>query len=265
MYINFVLVRVNGASKKHYKIIITFQNQFHNSKNQILSGLRMSVLDEKVITLAKYLENKNAQEIQEFLTSLDRQLNIETEKVNQRRITLDEYKALLAEKLTVENLKWFLEITKCKHLFLLLYPDVKLTMLPEQTKWLDLPDNDELEGSDGTSSDGDSDFGYYMDDLLRILNHINKPNRNRARLKFFNFLDLCWEAVGYDLWGAGTYDKVFDSKKNKYLKPCTVRQEFLIHIKNYLIKQTTNIVLGEVYVQILADAITGTMILLLLM
>ena len=78
-------------------------------------------------------------------------------------------------------------------------------------------------------------------------------------------MDLCWEAVGYDLWGAGTYDKVFDSKKNKDLKPCTVRQEFLIHIKNYLIKQTTNIVLGEVYVQILADAITGTMILLLLM
>ena len=57
----------------------------------------MSVLDEKVIILAKYLQNKNAQEIQEFLTSVDRQLNIETEKVNQRRITLVEYKALLAE------------------------------------------------------------------------------------------------------------------------------------------------------------------------
>ena len=54
----------------------------------------MSVLDEKVIILAKYLQNKNAQEIQEFLTSVDRQLNIETEKVNQRRITLVEYKAL---------------------------------------------------------------------------------------------------------------------------------------------------------------------------
>ena len=224
----------------------------------------MSVLDANVKILANFLENKNAQEIGEFLTSIDRQLNIETEKVNQRIISLDEYKALLKEKLTAENLKWFLEITKCKHLFLLLFPDVKLTMLPEQTKWLDLPDNDELEGSDCTSSDGDSDFGYYMDDLLRILNHINTPNRNRVRLKFFNFLDLCWEAVGYDLWGAGTHDKVFDSKKNQYLKPCTVRQEFLIYIKNYLIKQTTNIVLGEVYVQILADAIKGSMILLLI-
>ena len=83
----------------------------------------MNVLDAKVITLAKFLENKNAEEIQEFLTSVDRQLNIETEKVNQRRISLDEYNALLKVKLTVENLKWFLEITKCKHLFLLLYPD----------------------------------------------------------------------------------------------------------------------------------------------
>ena len=221
-------------------------------------------MDANVKILANFLENKNAQEIGEFLTSIDRQLNIETEKVNQRIISLDEYKALLKEKLTAENLKWFLEITKCKHLFLLLFPDVKLTMLPEQTKWLDLPDNDELEGSDGTSSDGDSNIGFYMDDLLRILNHINKPNRNSARLKFFNFLDLCWEAVGYDLWGAGTYDKVFDSKKNQYLKPCTVRQEFLIYIKNYLIKQTTNIVLGEVYVQILADAIKGSMILSLI-
>ena len=224
----------------------------------------MNVLDAKVITLAKFLENKNAEEIQEFLTSVDRQLKIETEKVNQRRISLDEYNALLKVKLTVENLKWFLEITKCKHLFLLLYPDVRLTMLPEQTEWLDLVNDDLLEGSDGTSSDGDSNIGFYMDDLLRILDHINKKNRNRARLKFFNFLDLCWEAVGYDLWGAGTHDKVFDSKKNQYLKPCTVRQEFLIYIKNYLIKQTTNIVLGEVYVQILADAIKGSMILLLI-
>jgi hypothetical protein len=33
----------------------------------------------------------------------------------------------------------------------------------------------------------------------------------------------------------------------------------LIYIKNYLIEQTTNIVLGKVYVQILADAIKGTM------
>ena len=224
----------------------------------------MSVLDVNIKILANYLENKNAHEIQEFLTSVDRHLHIKTEKVNQRRISLDEYKVLLKEKLTVENLMWFLEITKCKHLFLLLYPDVILTMLPEKTKWLDLPDNDELEGSDCTSSDGDSDFGYYMDDLLRILNHINTPNRNRVRLKFFNFLDLCWEAVGYDLWGAGIHDKVFDSKKNQYLKPCTVRQELLIYIKNYLIKQTTNIVLGEVYVQILADAIKGSMILSLI-
>ena len=53
----------------------------------------MSVLDAKVITLAKYLENKNEQEIQEFLSSVDRQLNIETEKVNQRRVVLVEYKA----------------------------------------------------------------------------------------------------------------------------------------------------------------------------
>ena len=198
----------------------------------------MSILDANVKILANFLENKNAHEIQEFLTSVDRQLNIETEKVNQRRISLDEYNALLKVKLTVENLKWFLEITKCKHLFLLLFPDVKLTMLPEQTEWLDLVNDDLLEGSDGTSSDGDSNIGFYMDDLLRILDHINKKNRNRARLKFFNFLDLCWEAVGYDLWGAGTHDKVFDSKKNQYLKPCTVRQEFLIYIKNDLIKHS---------------------------
>ena len=223
----------------------------------------MNVLDPKVITLVQFLQNKTAQEIQELLTSVERQLTIETEKVNQRRISLDEYQALLKEKLTVENLKWFLEITKCKHLFLLLYPDVRLTMLPEQTEWLDLVNDDLLEGSDGTSSDGDSNIGFYMDDLLRILDHINKPNRNPARLKFFNFLDLCWEAVGYDLWGAGTSDKVFDSKKNQDLKPCFVRQEFLIHIRNYLIKQTNNIEIGEEKVGILAKEIKGTMILLL--
>ena len=224
----------------------------------------MNVLDPKVITLAQFLQNKTAQEIQELLTSVERQLTIETEKVNQRRISLDEYQALLKEKLAVENLKWFLEITKCKHLFLLLYPDVRSTMDPEQTKWLDLVDDDDLlSGSDGESSDGDSNIGFYMDDLLRILDHINKPNRNPARFKFFNFLDLCWEAVGYDLWGAGTSDKVFDSKKNQDLKPCFVRQEFLIHIRNYLIKQTNNIEIGEEKVGILAKEIKGTMILLL--
>ena len=224
----------------------------------------MNVLDPKVITLVQFLQNKTAHEIQELLTSVERQLTIETEKVNQRRISLDEYQALLKEKLTVENLKWFLEITKCKHLFLLLYPDVRSTMDPEQTKWLDLvDDNDLLSGSDGESSDGDSNIGFYMEDLIRILDHINKPNRNPARFKFFNFLDLCWEAVGYDLWGAGTSDKVLDSKTNQDLKPWTVRQEFLVHIRNYLIKQTNNIEIGEEKVGILAKAIKGTMILLL--
>ena len=148
----------------------------------------MNVLDPKVITLAHFLQNKTAQEIQELLTSVERQLTIETEKVNQRRISLDEYQALLKEKLTVENLKWFLEITKCKHLFLLLYPDVRSTMDSEQTKWLDLVDDDDLlSGSDGESSDVDSNIGFYIDDLLRILDRINKPNRNPARFKFFNF------------------------------------------------------------------------------
>jgi hypothetical protein len=54
----------------------------------------MNVLDPKVITLAQFLQNKTAQEIQELLTSVERQLTIETEKVNQRRISLDEYQAL---------------------------------------------------------------------------------------------------------------------------------------------------------------------------
>ena len=67
--------------------------------------------------------------------------------------------------------------------------DAKLTTVPEKIKWLEVPDpsDDELSGSDGNTSDGDSNIGYYLEDLLRILNHINHANRNYSRLKFFNF------------------------------------------------------------------------------
>jgi hypothetical protein len=232
------------------------------SKNQILTGFKMADHDvnENVSKLVKFLSGKNAHELQAIIADADRQNSLEAEQISQRRISLDEYKALLADKLKVDNLRWFLEITRCKHLYLLLYPDAKLTMAPENIKWLEVPEyDDELSGSDGTTSDGDSNIGYYLEDLLRILNHINRSNRNYSRLKFFNFLDLCWEAVGYDLWGLGTFDKVFDIKENKELKPWTVRAHFLVYIKNYLIKQTTEI--GEEIGTNLGDAFKGTIIL----
>lgn len=220
-------------------------------------------VNENVSKLVKFLSGKNANELQTIIANVDRQLSLEAEQISQRRISLDEYKALLADKLNVDNLRWFLEITRCKHLYMLLYPDAKLTMVPEKIKWLEVPDpsDDELSGSDGNTSDGDSNIGFYLEDLLRILNHINHANRNYSRLKFFNFLDLCWEAVGYDLWGAGTFDKVFDIKENKELKPWTVRAHFLVYIKNYLIKQTTEI--GKEIGTNLGDAFKGTIILFL--
>lgn len=211
----------------------------------------MNNLPESARRLAQFLVGKNEDEIENLLKDASR---LEENTYN-RRISEKEYLEILKERLNAENLKWFLEITRCKHLYMLLYPDSK------GAKWMEFIDkDDELEGSEGTSSDGDSDFGFYMDDLLRILTTLNRTNKNPARLKFFNFLDLCWEAVGFDLWGKGTHDKVFDSdcvetySETNQLKPSDVRKTWLGYIKDFLIKWKTNAEIGEEHVQKLGDS-----------
>ena len=218
-------------------------------------------LDEHTQLLVNYLYGKTKEEIAEILSSHAR----EAEKLTQqRRISKVEYIELLKEKLSEDNLRLFLEVTRCKHLYMLLYPHAKSTMDPEKAKWLILSEEDELEGSSGTSSDEDSNVGWYMDDLLRILKHINHSDRNITRLKFFSFLDLCWEAVGFDLWGKGTHDIVFEFQpklgRNQDLKPSTLRGLFLVHIRNYLIKQKTSAEIGKEKIQILGDLFKGTTI-----
>ena len=165
-------------------------------------------------------------------------------------------------KLSEDNLKLFLETTRCKKLFLLLYPQAKSTMDPANPNWLFLSEDDDALES-GTSSDGDSNVGWYMDDFFQILHHILSVKRSATRLNFFNFLDLCWEAVGFDLWGKCTNDRVFrvdkETLKKKDLSHKDIRGLFLVHIRDYLIKHKTVAEIGEDALNFLGDSFSGTM------
>jgi hypothetical protein len=125
-------------------------------------------------------------------------------------------------------------------------------MSEEEKKWLEFSEDEILvETYDGQSTIGESDWGIFRDDLLRILETINMPDRNTVRFEFFTFLDLCWEAMAFDNFGKGNYDQVFDAKteeefstKNK-IKPWDLRKIFLIYIQFYLSKQAENAALNQ--------------------
>jgi hypothetical protein len=221
------------------------------------------VMDESIKSLISYISTKTTKELEEICIQHKRET---AEKINQRRISEEEYIELLKVKLSEDNLKLFLETTRCKKLFLLLYPQAKSTMDPANPNWLFLSEDDEALES-GTSSDGDSNVGWYMDDFFQILHHILSAKRSATRLNFFNFLDLCWEAVGFDLWGRCTNDRVFrvdkETLKKKDLSHRDIRGLFLKHIRDYLIKHKTVAEIGEDGLKYLGDSFSGTMKLLI--
>ena len=197
--------------------------------------------------LVKYLNGVNEEEKLKIATAVNGIIISPNAIPAQRKLTLKEYEKRLETKLSEENLRQFLEVTRCRHLFKLLYPNAIVSMSEEEKKWLEFSEDEILvESTDGESTGGESGWGSFRDELLRILNTINFPDRNIVRFKFFTFLDLCWEAMAFDNFGKGNYDQVFDaateeefSKKNK-IKPWEVRKIFLIYIQFYLSKQTEN-------------------------
>ena len=198
--------------------------------------------------LITYLNGINQEEKQKIAFAVN---GIQADPVK-RRISIKEYTTLLETKLCEENLRHFLQITRCSHLFKLLYPDALASMSEEEAKLLEFEEDEILVGSsDGESSGGESGWGFFRDDLLRILDTINLPNKNPVRLKFFCFVDLCWEAVAFDVWGKGNIDQVFDAltteefSTQNQMKPWDVRKTFLMYIQLYLSKQKENEALDE--------------------
>ena len=202
--------------------------------------------------LVKYLNGVNEEEKLKIATAVNGIIKSPNAIPAQRKLTLKAYEKRLETKLSEENLRLFLEVTRCRHLFKLLYPNEIVSMSEEEKKWLEFSEDEILvETYDGQSTIGESDWGIFRDDLLRILETINMPDRNTVRFEFFTFLDLCWEAMAFDNFGKGNYDQVFDaeneaefSTKNK-IKPWDLRKIFLIYIQFYLSKQAENAALNQ--------------------
>jgi hypothetical protein len=61
-------------------------------------------------------------------------------------------------------------------------------MSEEETKLLEFEEDEILVGSsDGESSGGESGWGFFRDDLLRILDTINLQNKNVLYITLINF------------------------------------------------------------------------------
>lgn len=173
-----------------------------------------------------------------------------------KRFSIKEYGNHVNSVLTEDYLKVFLEKTGCSHLFLVRYPEAKGD---ETIDWLKQSNEQMTNTSLGESSEGESAAGFYIDDLLNVLDKINIPGTretpNQVRLNFNNFLDLCWEAVGLDRFGLGKKDKVFNAQRD--LKPNELRKLFLGFIRGYLTKNMSNEEIGEDRVEKLGKAFDG--------
>ena len=184
--------------------------------------------------LLEFLKGKNEKEMEELYRSVKK---IEDEKHQQkicRTWSLTEYDNHLATVLTEVNLKIFLEYSKCRHVYMALYPDDKLA------KWLEKSEEDSDEKSEEDSemsySGVSNDSQNFFCDLIRILEKIITSDKNPIRLNFFTFLDVCWQAINFDIWGKGNVDRVVDESKKK-IQPSHVRMRFINYIKAFLTKE----------------------------
>jgi hypothetical protein len=189
--------------------------------------------------LLEFLKGKNEKEMEELYRSVKK---IEDEKHQQkicRTWSLTEYDNHLATVLTEVNLKIFLEYSKCRHVYMALYPDDKLA------KWLEKSEEDKSEDKSDEKSEEDSEMSYsgvsndsqiFFCDLIRILEKIITSDKNPIRLNFFTFLDVCWQAINFDIWGKGNIDRVVDESKKK-IKPSQVRMRYINYIKAFLTKE----------------------------
>ncbi len=196
-----------------------------------------------LVEFLDFLKGKNEKEMGDLCRSLKK---IEAEKQKQklcRTWSLTEYDTHLSTVLTEVNMKIFLEYSKCRHVYMALYPD------DNNAKWLEIkkPD-DSIEKSEEDSdemSEEDSEMSYsgvsndtqiFFCDLIRILNKIITSNKNPIRQNFFTFLDVCWQAINFDIWGKGNIDRVVDESKKK-IQPSHVRRRFVNYIKAFLTKE----------------------------
>jgi hypothetical protein len=178
-----------------------------------------------------------------------------------RTWSLTEYDNHLATVLTEVNLKIFLEYSKCRHVYMALYPDDKLA------KWLEKSEEDKSEDNSDEKSEEDSEMSYsgvsndsqiFFCDLIRILEKIITSDKNPIRLNFFTFLDVCWQAINFDIWGKGNVDRVVDESKKK-IKPSQVRMRYINYIKAFLTKEklTENSGCSEKWIKTINDAFKG--------
>jgi hypothetical protein len=132
-----------------------------------------------------------------------------------------------------------------------LYPD------DNNAKWLKIKkpddsvekseeDSDEKSEEDSDEkSEEDSEMSYsgvsnetqiFFCDLIHILKKIITSNKNPIRQNLLTFLDVCWQAINFDIWGKGNIDRVVDESKKK-INPSHVRRRFINYIKAFLTKE----------------------------
>jgi len=197
-----------------------------------------SNLTSTVVELLDFIKGKTNEQIEQCLDLLRKEADKQEEIKRGRTFSLHEYNQHLSSVLTEENLKKFLECCRCSNLINLLYPN------NDDTKPKVFGTNDEEDNVDESLDDLDdgasTEEDWFILELIRILKRINNPDRNTVRLNFNSFLDVCWQAVSFDLWGKGNIDKVVvnhDSERPTIIKSGKVRKRFINYILGFFISK----------------------------
>lgn len=198
-----------------------------------------SNLTSAVVELLDFIKGKTNEQIEQCLDNFRKEADKQEEIKRGRTFSLLEYNQHLSSVLTEENLKKFLECCRCRNLIKLLYPN------NDDTKPRVFGTNVEEDNVDESLDDLDDDGAsteeeWFILELIRILKRINIRDRNSVRLNFNTFLDVCWQAVSFDLWGKGNIDKVVmdhDSERPTIIKPGQVRKLFIDYIRGFFISK----------------------------
>jgi len=199
-----------------------------NLKTDRLFSILERGTEEQKRTLINHIEQRRHEPQQDIASS-------------QTRLSLEQYKARLTEKLPNATIKEYLKASECLKLYRLFYGDTT-----KIDAYVDDSDDDDIAIVDKEWDNGSFDHKTskeeYYDTFISLLQKINSSDRNSDRLKFHTFFDVCWRAVNFDVISIGNLEIVYnqetcsDSKEylnSNRIRPNKLRGYCLDHIKAF--------------------------------
>ena len=167
--------------------------------------------------------------------------------ITQTRLSLEEFKERLRNRLPNDRIQLLLRMTKCRKLCRFLYGDTSKIDVT-QDDILD-PKVQEKEGNWDEEGSFRGSPLEYVQIFISILKRINTPKAPRGkregyddRWNFHTFTDVCWKVVNFDTLSTGFQELVFNQETcpvsssysmENLLQPNKLRMHCIDHIKAF--------------------------------